>query len=117
MNGESVKEAARRETKEEAGIDVDDLEKVGMIDFRFEGDPQILEVHVFRSTLFLGDPVETEEMSPQWFDADKIPFECMWPDDRYWFPFFLAGKKFKATFDFRGHDMIIGHELSEWDGA
>jgi len=29
---------------------------------------------VFRVTEWEGDPIETEEMSPQWFDIDMIPF-------------------------------------------
>ena len=113
MSGETIEEAARREIREEAGMEVDMLEKVGIIDFEFKGDPEILEVHLFRSTSFSGNPVETEEMKPQWFDVDKIPFENMWPDDQYWFPFFLAGKKFKGKFLFQGHDIILRQELSE----
>ena len=113
MSGETIEEAARREIREEAGMEVDMLEKVGIIDFEFKGDPEILEVHLFRSTSFSGNPVETEEMKPQWFDVDKIPFENMWPDDQYWFPFFLAGKKFKGKFLFQCHDIILRQELSE----
>lgn len=26
----------------------------------------------------------SEEMKPQWFRKDEIPFDTMWPDDRYW---------------------------------
>lgn len=113
MQGETIEEAVRREIREEAGIEVDDLEKVGMIDFEFMGDPEILEVHVFRSTLFSGDPTETEEMRPQWFSVDGIPFVNMWPDDSYWFPLFLSGKKFKGKFLFQDHDRILARELHE----
>ncbi|KNE62855.1 hypothetical protein AMAG_08033 [Allomyces macrogynus ATCC 38327] len=31
-------------------------------------------------------PYETEEMRPQWFDWDQVPFDKMWDDDRVWFP-------------------------------
>ena len=111
--GETIEEAARREIREEARIDVNDLEKVGIIDFKFEGNPETLEVHVFRSTLFSGDPIETEEMRPQWFEVDAMPFDAMWPDDCYWFPLLAAGKKFRGTFLFQGHERIISHELME----
>lgn len=111
--GETIEAAARREVKEEAGIEVRDVSKVGHIEFTFEGDPVILDVHIFRATDFFGEPQESEEMKPAWFSLDNIPFENMWPDDRHWLPLFLAGKKFRGTFLFRGHDTILHHELLE----
>ncbi|MDP3779363.1 MAG: 8-oxo-dGTP diphosphatase [bacterium] len=111
--GETIEEAARREIREEAGIEADDLEQVGLIHFEFMGDPQILEVHLFRATSFSGSPVETEEMRPKWFMIDEIPFREMWPDDVYWFPMFLSGRKFKAKFLFEGHDVIVSRDIEE----
>jgi 8-oxo-dGTP diphosphatase/2-hydroxy-dATP diphosphatase len=28
--------------------------------------------------------VETEEMKPEWFSLDKIPYEQMWESDEEW---------------------------------
>ena len=39
-------------------------------------------------------------MKPEWFLEKEIPFDQMWPDDKYWIPMFLAGKKFKGKFLF-----------------
>lgn len=111
--GETIEEAARREIREEAGIEMDDLEKTGIINFQFQHDSDALEVHLFRSTSFFGNPVETEEMRPQWFSVDEIPFSHMWPDDSYWFPLFLSEKKFRGNFLFQGHDVIVTYKLSE----
>lgn len=111
--GETIEEAAKREVCEEAGIRVADIEKVGHINFEFVGDPVTLEVHVFKAGSFSGEPTEGEEMKPQWFHKDKIPFDQMWPDDKHWFPLFLAGKKFKGKFVFEGHNKIIEHSLVE----
>jgi len=98
--GESIEEAAKRETKEECGIEIIELEKIGIIDFEFEGNPEILEVHLFSIKDFSGEPVETEEMKSQWFSFTEIPFASMWPDDEFWMPLFLEDKKFKGRFLF-----------------
>ena len=62
QQGESIEEAAKRETEEECGLVVSELDKVGVILFEFVGQPQILEVHVFRTERYTGTPVESEGM-------------------------------------------------------
>jgi len=111
--GETIEQAAKREFLEEADIKVGDIEKVGLIDFEFEGNPEILEVHIFRAKDFTGEPKETEEMKPQWFHIDEIPLDKMWSDDKYWLPVFLAGKKFKGNFLFGKGDVVLSHQLEE----
>ncbi len=109
--GETVEEAAKREILEEAGIQVADIESIGKINFEFTGDPVTLEVNIFKAVNFKGDPTETEEMKPQWFHVDEIPFDQMWPDDKYWFPLFLGGNKFRGKFVFEGQDKILEHKI------
>lgn len=111
--GELIEDAARREVKEEAMVEVAKLEKVGIIEFEFQGNPEILEVHIFRSENFSGIPTESEEMKPQWFRIDDIPFNDMWPDDKYWLPLCLDGKKFKGKFIFGDSDIILEQKLIE----
>lgn len=98
--GETIEEGAKRELKEESGLEVEELSKRGIIEFSFQNDPKILEVHIFLIEKFSGMPIETEEMKPEWFKIKDIPYEKMWSDDKFWFPLFLAGKKFKGTFLF-----------------
>ncbi|HAO81543.1 MAG: Nudix (Nucleoside diphosphate linked moiety X)-type motif 1 [Parcubacteria group bacterium GW2011_GWD2_43_10] len=111
--GEKIEDTAKRELNEEVGISAVGLEKVGIIDFEFKGNSEILEVHIFKGQDYSGEPVESEEMKPQWFLIDAIPFQDMWSDDKYWLPLFLAGKKFKGYFLFDESDTVIKHELSE----
>ena len=110
--GETIEVAAKRETEEECGIVITEMEKVGIHEFEFEnarGD--ILEVHVFRVDTWTGEPRETEEMRPQWFTTDAIPYDEMWPDDIHWVPVFLTGKKFRTKFLFGEGDAILETEV------
>ncbi len=113
LENEGIEDATRRETLEEAGITVGELSEMGVLEFEFRGDPQILEVHVFKAANFSGDPTETEEMKPQWFEVAEIPYDTMWPDDIYWMPLFLKGKKFTGRFLFGKGDRILEQSLQE----
>ena len=111
--GETIEDAAKREVQEEAGIKIADLYKLGVIEFEFKGNPEVIEVHIFKSGDFSGEPTESGEMKPRWFHIDEIPFDTMWPDDIHWLPFFLQGKRFKGRFLFGEADVILEKELSE----
>ncbi len=114
--GETIEEAAVREIKEEAGIEIEQkLEKIGILNFEFQGNPEILEVHIFRGEKFNGQPIESEEMKPQWFHIDEIPYSEMWPDDIHWIPLFLERKKFKGKFLFGENDVILKQKLKILD--
>lgn len=111
--GETIEAAAKRETLEECGLQLSELEAVGVHEFEFAHDPgNILEVHVFRAVSWSGEPVETEEMKPKWFSTNSIPYETMWPDDILWFPLFLEGKKFRAYFLFGEGDQVQKHQIT-----
>ena len=112
MDGESIEEAARREVREEIDVYVSDLEKAGELNFEFKNKHgEKLKVHVFRVEDFQGEPVESEEMKPEWFFIDQIPFKDMWPDDVYWLPLFFARKKFVGHFYFADENTLIDRKI------
>ncbi|KAK7484675.1 hypothetical protein BaRGS_00024083 [Batillaria attramentaria] len=111
--GETIHEGALRELKEEAGVTGHELQEVGLLKFEFVGDPVLLEVHVFSTTKYTGQPSESEEMKPRWFDVDDLPFSQMWADDSLWFPLLLKGSKFSGYFLFKGHHEILKYTLDE----
>ncbi|XP_075035652.1 oxidized purine nucleoside triphosphate hydrolase isoform X2 [Mixophyes fleayi] len=113
QNGETIEEAAKRELWEESGLTVDTLQKMGQIKFEFVGSTELLDVHVFRADEFKGEPSESEEMRPQWFQLEDIPYDGMWPDDIIWLPLLLKGKKFLAYFKFEGHDKILNYSMEQ----
>ncbi|XP_008327489.1 oxidized purine nucleoside triphosphate hydrolase [Cynoglossus semilaevis] len=111
--GETIEEAARRELLEESGLTVNTLEKIGNLKFEMVDDKELLDVHVFRTDSYNGEPTESEEMRPQWFGWDQIPFSQMWPDDILWFPMMLQKKKFVGYFKFQDHNVILSSTLKE----
>ena len=116
--GETVEQAAVRETEEEIGVVPIEYEKIGEIVFneQYDGVPERLTVHIFKCTKWENEPIESDEMSPKWFGVDKIPFDEMFADDRHWFPLFLSGKKFRGRCDFDDDWQITDIEINEIDG-
>lgn len=111
---ENILDTAIRETQEEIGVIPKNINQVATINFIFKNnsdwDQQVL---VFLTHDWEGDPSETEEMSPQWFDVDKLPFENMWPDDPFWLPLILSHKKLEAEFIFGENDQILDKKINE----
>lgn len=92
-----------REVHEEVGMIIPKhaLRSAGQITFRFPLKPDFDHlVHVFVTTEWEGEPIESAEMLPSWFPVHEIPFEKMWQDDAYWLPIVLKGKTICADFEF-----------------
>ena len=113
--GETPEEAAVREAKEEVGITLrgSHVESRGAIEFSFEGKPDwTRHVHLFVSSAWEGKPMESEEMAPQWFELDSVPYERMWIDDALWLPQLLAGQSIDASFRFNADgSAILDHHV------
>lgn len=108
---ESIEEAAIREVFEETSLQLKSIEKIGLLNFSWQNKPDILEVHLFHSDNFKGEPQESEEMKPAWYSIKQIPYKKMWDDDKYWLPLFLSGQKFNAHFKFDKHDKVIDKKI------
>ncbi|MEY2665638.1 MAG: hypothetical protein RLZZ480_743 [Candidatus Parcubacteria bacterium] len=98
--GETIAEALVREFEEEVGLTPIQYEEVGVLEFAFLDTPLELEVYIFTVETYSGEPTESEEMRPAWFLWSEVPFDLMWVDDRHWFPYMKAGKRFKGRFLF-----------------
>ncbi|MEE2757944.1 MAG: 8-oxo-dGTP diphosphatase [Myxococcota bacterium] len=103
--GETALACAVREVQEELCIAVRDAEYSGELNFQFTNGYG-LHVTVFRAGNFDGEPTETDEAKPIWYDVDKIPFDEMWADDVMWMPALLAGKPFFGRFLFDDDIML-----------
>lgn len=93
--GETYEQAAVRECQEEIGVTPRALQKVG--ELHFYDLPNVEHYcHIYIATDWQGSPSESEEMRPQWFKLADIPYDHMWPDDKFWLPKLLAGTSFRG---------------------
>ena len=96
--GETELDTAKRELKQESGltVDIESLEKVGLIDF-YNEDGGVWRVHVFIVHKFKGKPKSTKEMEdPKWFPISNMPFGRMNATDVFWLPIIFRGVKINA---------------------
>lgn len=103
--GETALAAAIRETQEEIGVTPLQVEERGVLHFQFTNGYS-LHCAVFIARDFTGEPIETVEAAPMWFEIPAIPYDEMWADDRHWLPQMLAGRRFTAWFVFDGETMV-----------
>ena len=114
-SGETVREGALREMREECGVDIPSsaLTEAGVLAFDFpDGSCGPLLVHVFKASGYTGKIEESEEMAPRWFETNSIPFDQMWQDDEHWFPLFLRDTRFTATFQFENLHTMVAHQVT-----
>jgi 8-oxo-dGTP pyrophosphatase MutT (NUDIX family) len=115
--GETVEAAAIREAEEEIGLKAKRVYELAHLTFYFPlapiGESWDVEVTVYGCTEWEGELRETEEMSPQWFNMEDIPYDDMWSDDVLWLPEVLEGKYLKATFMFDPDDSVIDARIED----
>jgi ADP-ribose pyrophosphatase YjhB (NUDIX family) len=113
-DNENIFDTAVRETQEEINVIPQNITQVATLNFYFKNKPEWnQQVLVFTAHGWKREPSESEEMSPRWFDIKNIPFESMWPDDPFWLPLVLSGKKINATFTFGDNDVILDQKVHE----
>ena len=113
LENESLDATAKRETLEEIGVTLTNLKRVAKIEFKDLPSGSSHFATAYISTEWVGEPIETEEMRPEWFEADKLPFDQMWSADKIWIPEILAGKRIKAVFAYSEGDILKSSQISE----
>lgn len=111
---ETIEQAAIRETEEEIKVIPRSMRKRAVLDFYFPHNHDWnQQVVVYWIEAWDGKPEETEEMKPQWFNLNELPFDSMWPDDKHWLPKVIAGLGIKAEFLFGEGDLLLDFSVSE----
>ena len=110
---ESFAEGAAREVEEECGLNVDpnNLEHTAEIEFEFKGDPVKFEMHVFQTKIFSGNIRESDEMKPEWFDEESVPFDKMWVDAKHWYHHMFSNRRFRAYFLLEGYETVLEEKI------
>lgn len=114
--GESIEQALVRESREEVGITPTHYWQVADIRFIDQEDQPEMQVATYFCDQWDGEPAESEEMAPQWFEKSSIPYSDCWPDDQYWMPLVLEGKLLRASFAFDRNDVLLHQEIEEVKG-
>lgn len=114
-SGESVEQGMIRETFEEIGIVPKDYELRGVIAFDeyYKGEPVLEVTHIYVASDFDGEPQETDEMKPFWFDLDKVPYDKMFPDDKFWLPMIIEGEYVIGNFKFDKDFNKLRHNIEK----
>lgn len=112
--GETIEQALIRECQEEIGVTPTSYTAVAELDFIQDADvdPWHMYVYAYIANAWEGEPVESEEMAPAWYDITEIPYSEMWQDDTYWLPLVLAGDKVTGTFTFDANDNLTMHDIA-----
>ncbi|MEY7848552.1 8-oxo-dGTP diphosphatase [Natrarchaeobius sp. A-rgal3] len=119
-DGETPRECAVRETREEVGLEIDPtaLEKAAELTFSLDGEGHTF-CHVYCTESFAGEPRPSPEARPEWVPLEDVPYDRMWEDDRLWLPGVLEGRTVVGEFAFEGGEPLdeadfVDHDL-EWD--
>lgn len=78
---ESPEDCALRETYEETGLTIHKLDYRGIVTFvsdQYEGE----YMHIFKSSDFSGDIIDSPEGDLVWIDKEKVPELFTWEGDR-----------------------------------
>lgn len=112
---EDIKDAAVRETQEEIGVTPINPREVATLNFYSPSKPNFnQQVKVYKVDKWEGEPKESEEMAPKWFDKDEIPYDSMFEDDKHWLPLVMDDRKIEADFLFGEDHKLVDFKISEY---
>jgi ADP-ribose pyrophosphatase YjhB (NUDIX family) len=116
--GETIEEAAIRETHEESGVlvSLEDMSLRAILRFHREGQPEKSYEGIVYIAPYDGQRFhETEEMIPQLWDIQHIPYHTMRDGDIYWVPHVLYGKYVDCTIIFDADNTLIDYTIQVED--
>jgi 8-oxo-dGTP diphosphatase len=113
--GESEAEAVVREVREETGVTVrqEDLADAGVVQFVFPAKPAWdMHTRLFTARRWVGEPEESDEIMPQWFQTGILPVERMWQDADHWLPVVLEGGRVNVVVTLNSDNETVASSVS-----
>ncbi|MCQ6270404.1 8-oxo-dGTP diphosphatase [Pseudarthrobacter sp. R1] len=113
--GESEAEAVVREVREETGVTVrqEDLADAGVVQFVFPAKPAWdMHTRLFTARRWVGEPEESDEIMPQWFQTGILPVDRMWQDADHWLPVVLEGGRVNVVVTLNSDNETVASSVS-----
>ena len=107
--GETPMACALRETYEEFGVNLNSITYSGEV--IYEEIDKIHHCHIFTSDAWTGTPSETDEMKPDWYNIENIPFNRMGETDPLWITEVVKGKYVMAKFCFDTEGYLLSKKV------
>ncbi len=104
--GESPEDCAIREIKEEAGLDVKNLNLKGFITFPMFDGKDDWYVFLFVIDDFEGELINSPEGKLEWIPNDELLNLNLWEGDRIFIPWLFQDKFFSAKFNYEDGKFI-----------
>lgn len=98
--GESMSDCLCRELCEECGIHPIGFLEIGTLKWTWVDKLIAHDVLVYLILDWTGNPVNSDEMLPRWFNVAEIPYNKMWQCSRFYFPALLRLKAFQGSFNY-----------------
>src|SRR5918994_6183424 len=119
--GETPVEAICREVFVEVSVEItpQDLVPAGTVHFVFPARPQWdMFTTIFLAETWVGEPIESIEIAPQWYVVDRLPVELMWADAEHWLPAMINGERLaiRVVLD-EDNQSVARVESGEWKPA
>ena len=107
-------QAALKETFEEIGVTITNIQKVAYLKFYFPDKPEWnTEGNVFLVDSWEGEISESEEMLPRWFSLSNLPLKNMWHCDRFWVPEVLDKNLISGSFDLDTEGLTLKQNIKK----
>ena len=118
QEGETIYDTMLRETMEEIGITPILPKQVGQIEFQLyiDDEPTSEKMYIYLANDYEGEPIESDEMKPEWHNLNDIPYDNMFEDDKLWLPEVLKGNLIKARFMLDKELKMTSQEMEIVDG-